>query len=91
MASVANEDYAGFWVEVFEDAAKEVVADNTGALVVGWDEAFIFAVVLVPVVVGHIGPVPRVVDTNFLNGGAPCINSHLVNLVDHELCAGFCI
>ena len=91
MASVANEDYAGFWVEVFEDAAEEVVADYSGALVVGWDEAFIFAVVFVAVVVGHIGSVARVVDANFLGFGAPRINRHFVNFIDHELCTGFCI
>ena len=59
MAGVANEDYAGFWVEVFEDAAEEVVADYAGALVVGWDEAFIFSVVLVAVVVRILAPWPE--------------------------------
>lgn len=91
MASIANEDYAGVWMEIFEDAAEEVVANDAGALVVGWDETFVFAVVFIAVVVGHISSVARVVDANFLNGGAPCINSHFVNLVDHELCAGFCV
>ena len=33
----------------------------------------------------------RGVDANFFGFSAPCINRHLVNLVDHELCAGFCV